>query len=121
MSEFKPDRRQGGILSQVSDQAGSLSIVAIHDRRLFSLATIVADRGKGKSTPASTVNATQGASSTRASNTKKRRVDYHSDANIDTPLTRKDIPSIVKAVIDTMPGTSTHQLPDDVDNSRVTW
>ena len=68
--------------------------------------------GMGASTPATTVNATQGASSTHASNAKKRRVDSHFDADIDTPLTRKYILSIVKAVIDAMPGASTHQLPE---------
>ena len=31
------------------------------------------------------------------------------------PLTRKDIPVIVKAVMDAMPGASTHQPLDDVD------
>ena len=53
-------------------------------------------RGKGRSTPASTVNATQSASSTHASNAKKHRVENHSDADIDTPLQEKIFRQLLK-------------------------
>ena len=61
------------------------------------------------------ISSTHASSSTRASSSKRRRVDGSSDGNIDAPLTWKDIPVIVKAVMDAMPGVSTHQPLDDVD------
>ena len=58
-------------------------------------------------------------SSTCASSSKRRRVDGSSDgeveASVEAPLTRKDIPVIVKAVMVAMPGAATHQPLDDVD------
>ena len=72
-------------------------------------------RGKGKSTPSSSEKTTQSVSSTRASSSKRRRVDGSSDGDVEAPLTRKDITVIVKAVMDAMPGASTHQPLDDVD------
>ena len=70
--------------------------------------------GKGKSTPSSSERTMQSVSSTRAPSSKKRRVNDSSDGNVVAPLTRKDIPVIVKAVMDAMPGTSTHQPLDNV-------
>ena len=58
-------------------------------------------------------------SSTRASSSKRRRVDCSSDgeveASVEALLTRKDIPVIFKAVMDAMLGAATHQPLDDVD------
>ena len=72
-------------------------------------------RGKGKSIPSSFWKTTWIVSSTRASSSKRRRVDGSSDGEVKVPLTRKDIPVIVKAVMDAMPGVATHQPQDDVD------
>ena len=59
---------------------------------------------------------TQSVSSTRTSSSKRRRVDGSSDGNVEAPsLTRKDIPVIIKAVMDAMPGSFTHQPLNDVD------
>ena len=63
----------------------------------------------------SSVNATRGVSSICASNTKKRQVDSNIDGDLNDSLTRKVIPAIVKAAMDSMPGASTHQLPDEID------
>lgn len=68
------------------------------------------NHGKGKSTPSLI---TQDVSSTHASSSKKCKADSHFDGDIDSPLTRKDILVIAKAV--TMPGKSIHQSPDDLD------
>ena len=95
LSEFKPDRCQG--------------------QKSKSSSQLYSNCGKGKSTPAFSVNTTWGISSTRALNAKKHQVDSHTDGDLDAPLTRKDIPAIVKAVMDSMPGESTHQLSDEMD------
>ena len=57
----------------------------------------------------------QRVSSTRTSSSKRRRVDGSSDSNVEAPLTRKDIPVIVKDVMDVMLGASMHQPLKDVD------
>ena len=79
----------------------------------------LSSRGKGKSSPSSSGRTTRSVSSTRASSSKRRRVDGPSggevEASVEAPLTRKDIPAIVKAVMDAMPGAATHQPLDDVD------
>ena len=61
----------------------------------------------------------QSVSSTHASNSKRRKVNSSSDDNVDAPLTRKGILVIVKAVMDTKPGASTHQPLDDM--GTVKW
>ena len=84
-----------------------------------SSSRLSSSRGKGKSTPSSSGRTTRSVSSTCASSSKRRRVDGSSDGevevSVEAPLTRKDIPVIVKAVTDAMPGAATHQPLDDVD------
>ena len=80
-----------------------------------SSSRLSSSRGKGKSTPSSSGRTTRSVSSTRASSSKRRRVDGSSDGEVEAPLTRKDIPVIVKAVMDAMPGAATHQPLDDAD------
>ena len=84
-----------------------------------SSSRLSSSRGKGKSTSSSSGRTTRSVSSTRASSSERRRVDGSSDgeveASVKAPLTRKDIPVIVKAVMDVMPGTAAHQPLDDVD------
>ena len=57
----------------------------------------------------------QRVSSTRTSSSKRWRVNGFSDGDIKAPLTRKDNPVIVNAVMDAVPGVSTHQPLEYVD------
>ena len=79
----------------------------------------LSSRGKEKSPPSSSGRTAQSVSSTRTSSSKRRRIDSSSgdevEASVEASLTRKDIPAIVKAVMDAMPGAATHQPLDDVD------
>ena len=75
----------------------------------------LSSRGKGKSPPSSSGRTARSISSTCASSSKRQRVDGSSGGEVEAPLTRKDIPAIVKAVMDAMPGAATHQPLDDVD------
>ena len=72
-------------------------------------------RGKGKSTPSFFKKTMQRVSSTHTSSSKRRRVNGFSDGDVEAPLTRKDISVIVNAVMDAMPGASTHQPMEDMD------
>ena len=93
MFESRRDKRQGGNRTGLSSS-----------------------RGKGKSTPSSSEKTMQTISSTRTSCSKRWRVDGSSDSDVEAPpLLRKDIPVIVKTVMDAMPGASTHQPLNDVD------
>ena len=84
-----------------------------------SSSRLSSSRGKGKSTPSSSGKTTRSISFTCTSSSKRQRVDGSSDgkveASVEAPFTRKDIPVIVKAVMDAMPGVATHQPLEDVD------
>ena len=87
--------------------------------RSKSSSRLSSSHGKGKSTPSSSGKTTRSISSTRASSSMRRRVDGSSDgeveASVEAPHTRKNIPLIVKVVMDAMPGAATHQPLNDVD------
>ena len=78
----------------------------------------LSSRGKRKSPPSSSGRTARSVSSTSASSSKRQRVDGSSGGEVEAPLTRKDIPAIVKAIMDAMPGTATHQPLDDMDTVK---
>ena len=57
---------------------------------------------------------TEGVRPTHDTRSRKRKADSCVDEADDAPLNKKNIPDIVKAIMDTMPSSSSRQLLNEV-------
>ena len=95
---FKPDRRQRQNTSQAADQATDQTVIVAREN-LPQPPLLTLHEAPVISVPQKLGNVG----------------DSHTESDLDAPLTRKDILAIVKAVMDSMPGASIDQLPDEMD------